>query len=77
MNNAIGLINELQQRSGARRPLIAALFNGVKQESAAAVIGVDVRTIQRAFAESRDGNTAIPNLFLFNDYVRYHVRESC
>jgi hypothetical protein len=37
--------------------LIAALFNGVKQESAAVVIGVDVRTVQRAFAESRDGNT--------------------
>jgi hypothetical protein len=77
MNNAIGLINELQQRSGARRPLIAALFSGVQQESAAAAIGCGLRTVQRAFAESRDGNTAISNLFLFNDYVRYHVRESC
>jgi hypothetical protein len=77
MNNAVGLINELQQRSGARRPLIAALFSGVQQESAAAAIGCGLRTVQRAFAESRDGNTAISNLFLFNDYVRYHVRESC
>lgn len=62
MSNAVkNLINALQLRSGARRPLIAALFNGVNQQAAAAALGVSRSTIQRAFADSRDGDTAISN----------------
>jgi hypothetical protein len=55
MSNAVGLIKQLQERSGARRPLIAVLFTGVKQERAATALGLSRTTIQRAFADSRDG----------------------
>jgi hypothetical protein len=53
MSNAVGLIKQLQERSGARRPLIAALFSGVNQERAASALGVADRTIRRAFADAR------------------------
>lgn len=55
MNNVVDLIKDLQPRSGARRPLIAALFSGVNQEHAAAALDMSRSTIQRAFADARGG----------------------
>lgn len=65
LSNAVTLINELQLRSGARRPLIAALFDGVSQQFASTTTGLSRSTIQRASKQSRDGKTTEITIFYF------------
>lgn len=75
LNNAVALIKSLQPRSGARRPLIATLFDGVTQVDTASLLGVDERTVRRAVAGSRvDGKISNRFFAVIYESIRWRFR---